>query len=165
LEVKARCHDLSAARATIHQLGARPADVQVQIDTYFRVPNSRLKLRQIQGQSDELISYDRPDQREARISSYHRVPVGDAEGLKALLIAALGLRGEVRKRREVCLWHNVRIHLDLVTGLGTFVEFEAVLSAGETEAASRILLDQLCRELAICPGDTFAGSYADLMGF
>jgi len=33
----------------------------------------------------------------------------------------------VSKRREIYLWHNVRIHLDAVTGLGSFVEFEAVL--------------------------------------
>jgi adenylate cyclase class IV len=32
----------------------------------------------------------------------------------------------VSKRREIYLWHNVRIHPDAVTGLGSFVEFEAV---------------------------------------
>jgi adenylate cyclase, class 2 len=163
LELKARCADLAAARATVLRLGARPAGVLVQIDTYFRVPNGRLKLRRIDGQADELIWYDRPDQGETRISRYYRVPVADADGLKTALTAAFGLRGEVHKRREVCLWHNVRIHLDEVDGLGTFVEFEAVLSADETEAPARDRLDLLCRELRIGALETFGGSYADML--
>ena len=93
LELKATCANLAAARETVLRLGARPAGVLVQIDTYFRVPNGRLKLRCIEEQGDELIWYDRPDQGETRISRYYRVPVADASGLKAALTAALGVRG------------------------------------------------------------------------
>jgi adenylate cyclase class IV len=164
LELKARCADLATARETVVRLGARPAGVLVQTDTYFRVPNGRMKLRCIEGEADELIGYDRADQGGSRISRYHRVPVTDADGVKAALTAALGVRGEVHKRRELCLWHNVRIHLDEVAGLGLFVEFEAVLSADETEATARERLEQLSRELKIGPGDTFGGSYADMLG-
>ena len=164
LELKAQCADLTLARAAVLRLGARSPGPLVQIDTYFCVPSGRLKLRWIEGQASQLIWYERPDQSEARISRYYLAPVMDAEGLKAALSAALGVRGEVRKHREVCLWHNVRIHLDDVAGLGQFVEFEAVLSPGETEADSRYRLDQLCRELNISPSDICSGSYADLLG-
>ena len=84
--------------------------------------------------------------------------------LSSCLTAALGLRGEVQKRREVHLWHNVRIHLDQVAGLGHFVELEAVLNTEDDEAASPARLEQLCQALGISPGDSLAGSYADLLG-
>jgi adenylate cyclase, class 2 len=164
LELKARYADLAAARAAVLRLMGRSTELLVQVDTYFHVPNGRLKLRWIEGQASQLIWYERPDQSEARISRYYLVPVMDADGLKTALTAALGVRGEVRKHREVCLWHNVRIHLDQVAGLGQFVEFEAVLSPGETEADSRYRLGQLCRELDILPSDICSGSYADLLG-
>jgi adenylate cyclase, class 2 len=164
LELKARCADLDAARATVLRLGAQPAGIQVQTDTYFFVPTGRLKLRQIEDHLSELIWYDRPNQSVIRTSRYHRVPVAEPDALRAALTAALGVRGEVHKRREVLLWYNIRIHLDDVSGLGAFLEFEAVLASEGKESASRERLDQLCHDLAIGPSDRLAGSYADLLG-
>jgi predicted adenylyl cyclase CyaB len=162
--MKARCADLVAARAAALRLGARSTDLLIQIDTYFRVSSGRLKLRCTQGQAGQLIWYDRPDQSEASISRYYVVPLMDVEALKTALTAALGVRGEVCKHRQLFLWHNVRIHLDDVAGLGQFVEFEAVLSSDETEAASRDRLNRLCRELNISPSDTCSTSYVELLG-
>jgi predicted adenylyl cyclase CyaB len=164
LELKSRCADLSAARAAVRRLGARLDGMQTQTDTYFRVPRGRLKLRRIQGLADELIWYERPDQSQARISRYFRVPVTNSDGLQTALTAALGVRGEVSKRREIYLWQNVRIHLDDVAGLGFFVEFEAVLSLQDTEAVAHQHLNDLRRELAIGDSDTCDASYADLLG-
>lgn len=164
LEIKARYPELTIVRAIVSRLGARPAGVEFQTDTYFPVPHGRLKLREIKGQPPVLIWYDRPDCSVARLSAYHLVPVADAAALKAALAAALGVRGEVHKRREIYLWHNVRIHLDEVARLGTFIEFEAVLSsdADETQASDR--LARLCQELAINPAEQIAPSYAELLG-
>ena len=164
LELKARYPDLAAARAVVGRLGARSAGVELQTDTYFPVPHGRLKLREIQGQAAVLIWYDRPDLSEARLSAYHLVPVADAAVLKAALTAALGIRGAVHKRREIYLWHNVRIHLDEVARLGTFIEFEAVLSSDEDEAQAPGRLARLCQELAITPAQHVASSYAELLG-
>jgi predicted adenylyl cyclase CyaB len=164
LEVKARHADLAAAQAAAVRLGARVAGVEAQTDTYFRVPHGRLKLREIEGQPAVLVWYDRPDQTGTRGSDYFLVPVPDAAAMKAALAAALGVRGAVRKRRAVYLWHNVRIHLDEVAGLGTFVEFEAVLSAAEDEATAVARLEELGAALGILPADHLAPSYADLLG-
>ena len=50
--------------------------------------------------------------------------------------AALGTVVVVSKRRRLFLWEGVRIHLDEVEGLGSFVEFEAVLpDAGDLAGA------------------------------
>jgi adenylate cyclase class IV len=164
LELKARHADLRAAAAALERLGARGPAVEDQTDTYFRVPNGRLKLREIAGQPAVLIRYDRPDHPDARTSTYLLVPAPDPDGLRAALAAAVGVRGTVRKRRTVYLWHNVRIHLDEVAGLGTFVEFEAVLSPGEDEPAARARLEELGGLLGIGPADHLAPSYADLLG-
>jgi hypothetical protein len=51
-----------------------------------------------------------------------------------------------------------------LTDLGTFVEFEAVLSSEEDETQAPDRLNQLCHELAIMPADHIASSYAELMG-
>lgn len=163
LELKARCGDLVSARDRVLQLDVRTLGIEVQTDTYFHVSRGRLKLRCIEGQPAVLIAYERADRTEVRASHYHLVPVTDPAALTAALAAVLGIRGEVRKRREIFLHHNVRIHLDEVTRLGTFVEFEAVQSEETTPEQSRQYLAELCRLLAISPADCVAESYADLL--
>jgi predicted adenylyl cyclase CyaB len=163
LELKARLAAPSAALTAVLKLGAHAGGQEIQTDTYFRVPKGRLKLREIEGQPAVLIWYERPDQDSARLSSYFLVPVADAASLKAALATALGVRGSVRKRRGIYFWHNVRIHLDQVEDLGTFVEFEAVLGPQENEDTARCRLAQLGAALAITPADHIADSYADLL--
>ena len=80
-----------------------------------------------------------------------------------MLAAALGVRVEVGKRREIFLYHNVRIHLDEVARLGTFVEFEAVQTGAVSAEESRRYLDELTRLLEIGPEDAVASSYGDLL--
>jgi predicted adenylyl cyclase CyaB len=165
LERKARCADLSAAAAAIGRLGARHEGVLEQTDVYFRSAKGRLKLRTTEGQPAVLIWYERPDETSARWSRYYLVPVSDPTALRAALAAALGERGEVRKRRTLWMWHNVRIHLDEVVGLGTFIEFEAVMAANEDEATAQARLAELAAVLGLTPAGDVAGSYADLLGF
>jgi adenylate cyclase class 2 len=168
IEIKARCGDLDAARAAAQSLGAEPAGTVNQLDTYFRVPNGRLKLREINGERAELIWYVRPDHADARASDYSIVPVTpDAVGsLKRTLATALTVRGEVRKRRELWLWHNVRIHLDTVEHLGTFIEYEAVIGSGEggDERTAHERLRQLSEVMNVRDEDRLAQSYSDLLG-
>jgi len=144
--------------------GVRAGGVENQVDTYFPVPHGRLKLREINEESATLIFYVRADRAVARICTYQLVPVPDPVALKTALTAALGVRGVVRKRREIYFWHNVRIHLDEVAGLGTFVELEAVLAADDDEGLAKERLDHLCKMLGIAPGDLLSQSNADLLG-
>lgn len=164
LELKARCPDLAAARKAAFSLGVQAAGVEIQIDTFFHVPRGRLKLREIDGKEAVLIWYDRPDHDDARLSNYYLVPVPESGLMKTALQAALGIRGEVRKRREIFLWHHVRIHLDEVAGFGPAIEFEAVLSPQKDVTAAQDQLDHLCQVLRIMPEDHLKSSYADLLG-
>jgi predicted adenylyl cyclase CyaB len=162
LERKARCADLAAAAAVLAGLGARCQGTLEQTDVYFHVLTGRLKLRTTTEQQAVLLWYDRPDEKSARWSRYHLVPVSEPAPLRAALAEALGERGEVRKRRTLWLWHNVRIHLDSVEGLGTFVEFEAVMSLDDDEATAYERLAQLGAALGLTPADDVAQSYGDM---
>ena len=166
VELKCRCHDLPAARAAALALSPPPRDGGLlrQIDTYYPVPHGRLKLREIVGVESVLIAYHRSDAAQSRHSDYRLTTVPDPDGLRAALASTLGLRGEVRKVRQLLLWHNVRIHLDDVDRLGTFVEFEAVIGPGGDEAVGHARLEHLCLALSLSPADVQTGSYADLLG-
>jgi predicted adenylyl cyclase CyaB len=172
IELKARLADLQAARNVARTIATKRLGVQQQADTYFHCRHGRLKLRQIDGLSAQLIWYARPDQQGPKASQYQLVPISNAETLKAALAAALGVRVVVQKRREIFLVDNVRIHLDEVAGLGDFLEFEAVLGpetdailGPETaDAAGRAQLDQLIETFALDPGDLLSGSYGDMLG-
>src|SRR5688500_5663142 len=115
LELKVRVPDLARVRSACARVATAAAVIE-QVDTYFHAARSRLKVRESVSGSEEcaatLIAYSRPDRGGVRASDYHLVAVPDPAGVKAALSAALGVRGVVRKRREVHMYHNVRIHLD-----------------------------------------------------
>jgi len=162
LEVKAAAASLGSVRSRLRALeGATRHATLRQTDWYFRVPKGRLKLRQVGSRRDaELIAYLRPDRTSARTSEFQRLPSADAAGTRRLLERMLGLRGCVRKRREVWLYQNARIHLDTVEGVGRFIEIEVVATRGMAQA--RALMKELRDVLAISATDLIAGSYGEL---
>lgn len=163
IELKARLANLDAARRVAESVASGRLGLQQQVDTYFHCRDGRLKLREIDGLSAQLVWYARPDQQGPKASDYVLVPIADPETLKAALAAALGIRVVVRKRREIFLADNVRIHLDEVQELGRFLEFEAVLSPQVDDARGRAQLDELVALFSIDKSDLQSGSYADLI--
>jgi adenylate cyclase class 2 len=125
VELKARDPDPEGSLGASLQAGAVDQGWLQQLDTYFRVSQGRLKLREQDG-SAELIYYERSDESIERESTYRIVPVVAPDALKDALGAALGVLVAVEKSRRLLLWRNVRIHLDEVPGLGSFIELEAV---------------------------------------
>jgi len=164
IEIKARLADPQAARQVAASLATTTLGLQEQVDTYFHCPNGRLKLRQINGRDAQLVWYARPDQAGPKASDYRLVPTANPETLKAALAAALGTRCVVRKQRQIYLHHNVRIHLDEVEGLGSFLEFEAVVGSDVDDIAARGQVDRLMAEFGITPADLLATSYGDMLG-
>ncbi|HUT36053.1 MAG TPA: class IV adenylate cyclase [Planctomycetota bacterium] len=163
IELKARCADLARAAAACERLGARRVWTRRQVDTYFAVTKGRLKLRVEEPGDAALVRYQRDDVAGARESLYEVSPVADASGALAALAAKHGIRCRVEKTRTLYLLENVRIHLDDVAGLGTFVEFEAVMGGGSSDAASNALLRRLRSELGIGDAELVAASYSDLL--
>jgi cytidine deaminase len=164
VELKARCADLDAAAARCLAIGASDEGVLTQRDTYYAARSGRLKLREDPSRGSELLAYSRPDDPEAAESSYLLAPVSAAAEVNEALSAALGdPLVVVSKRRRLFLWQGVRIHLDEVEGLGTFIELEAVLPDAGDLAEAREKVDQLRDELRISEDDLVAGGYADLL--
>jgi predicted adenylyl cyclase CyaB len=162
IELKARIADIAAARRTAVSLATEYVGIERQIDTYFHCRNGRLKLREIEGAPAQLISYSRPDAGGPKPSDYDIVAVDDACRFKRLLEASLGIRVVVDKRREIFLCGNTRIHLDEVAGLGTFLEFEAVLEPSYNDHAGEVHVDQLAKHFGIAASDLVSGSYCEL---
>ncbi len=125
IEIKARCHDLSRIRDILHALGSDCKGVDHQIDTYFKVQDGRLKLRQ-GNIENALIFYRRPDQSRPKQSDVMLYPTGNGSALFAMLEASIGVYVQVDKKREIHFIGHVKFHLDEVKGLGTFVEIEAI---------------------------------------
>jgi adenylate cyclase class IV len=165
IELKVRIADLAAAEATARSLGASGPTRLRQVDSYFACPRGRLKLREISGDETraELIFYLRDDLGGTRPSDYRIVPTGDPAGLKDTLVAALGLKNVVDKRRTLYLLGNLRIHLDQVAGLGDFLEFEAVLDPESSDQAGDTLVRELAARFGIDPDRGIAGSYTELL--
>jgi homotetrameric cytidine deaminase len=162
VELKAADRDPETTATRCLALGATDRGELHQTDTYFLARRGRLKLRTDESAA-ELIAYTRPDHPDAAESTYVLAPVSAPEELADALEAALGTVVIVSKRRRLFLWEGVRIHLDEVDGLGSFVEFEAVLpDAGDAETA-RGKVARLRAELAIEDDALISAGYADLL--
>jgi homotetrameric cytidine deaminase len=164
VEIKARDADPAATLERALALGASDEGVLTQRDTYFGRARGRLKLREQEGGDESgarLIAYTRPDANEARTSSYRLAEVGDPAALADALDAALGTLVVVDKRRRLLLYENVRIHIDDVAGLGSFVELEGVAGADSDLSREHELVARLREELAL--GEPVPGSYSDLL--
>jgi homotetrameric cytidine deaminase len=163
LELKARDPNPEVSTARCLSLGAVSAGTLNQRDVYFLAQRGRLKLRTEEHGGSELIAYRRADALEPTDSNYVLAPVTDPEAVLEALDAALGTLVVVLKRRHLFLWEGVRIHLDEVAELGSFVELEAVLpDAGDLETA-RAKVARLRSELGIDDDALVAVGYADLV--
>jgi adenylate cyclase class 2 len=164
IEIKARCADHAPIRRILQQERAEFCGTDHQLDTYFRVPQGRLKLRRGTIENN-LIQYHRDNQAGPKASHVHLYPVREVrDQLHAALAAALGILVEVDKKREIYFLENVKFHLDTVQGLGTFVEIEAIDEKG-TIGAER-LHEQCEHYLAlfqIAEKDLLTHSYSDML--
>jgi len=150
-------------RARAEALSGAPALLIVQDDSFFSVPHGRLKLREFDDGSAELIHYHRADSAEAKASDYVRVPVTEPAALREALTRACGLQGRVQKQRWLCLIGSTRIHIDRVAGLGDFMELEVVLQDGQSDAEGHGIAERLMLQLGLADAERLAGAYLDLL--
>jgi predicted adenylyl cyclase CyaB len=165
LEIKARCADLETARERTRALATSCVGIDRQTDTYFATRRGRLKLRESSLSGGQLVPYLRPDQTGPKRADYGVIPIEEPERVKALLSEILGVHRVVRKVREIWLHENVRIHLDEVEELGSFVELEAVYDgAPESLSAQERKVRSLMDQLGIGEEDLVDVSYEGLLG-
>jgi predicted adenylyl cyclase CyaB len=163
VEIKSRIEDIDVVRSAALAAGARPHAVEEQTDRYYVLDGGRrVKLRTFGGGRAELIEYDRPEVGGVRTSEYTVTPVRDDEAGACLVPKGKPLV-VVRKRREILLWDNVRIHLDRVEGLGSFLELEAVVDQRHDEARCGEQVAFLMRALGVDEAALLRLSYSDLL--
>ncbi len=159
LEIKARCSDPARVRRILRSKKARFGGLDHQIDTYFRIPSGRLKLRE--GRIENaLIYYRRVDQKKSKECHSTLFPFDKKSPLKRILAVAFGVLAVVDKKREIYFIKNAKFHIDRVKKLGNFVEIEVF---GPKCAAAR--LERQCERfrdlLGIRAKDLVADSYSD----
>ena len=162
LEFKANCESLDVLRQRLANFQAEHRHTMTQLDTYFNVPQGRLKLREIDTHKAELIYYERSDLAESRYSNYQICDVPEPMAFKQIATMALGVKGVVEKQRELWMFGDTRIHLDEVKDLGQFVELETVIHS-QTEAEAQTEHQLVKDTLGIKEEDLVSVSYSDLI--
>src|SRR5882724_7615393 len=161
VELKAELRDLPIARATCRAIGASFILAFDQSDTYFRIPHGRLKKRETDGEPAEYIFYERPNRAGPKLSQftiYSEEAAMERFGREPLPVWVV-----VRKRRELWMHGNVRIHLDQVDGLGAFLEFEALVSRDHNIAQCQEAVTQLRLRFQPVLGELIDCGYSDLL--
>jgi len=162
LELKSKCVNMEKLRRLIFELGAEYQKTMHQIDTYFNIPKGRLKLREIDGETAQLVYYERADENASRYSNYSIVEITDASGFKRMMMDALGVKAIVDKMRELWIYGNTRIHVDDVDDLGHFVELETVIT-NQTNTEAQAEHNFVKRALEIDDAEIVPVSYSDLI--
>jgi adenylate cyclase class 2 len=163
IEIKAKCNDPESIRNYLLQHKAELKGTDEQTDTYFNVPNGRLKLREGNIENN-LIFYERNNQAGPKSSHFNLVKVEDAKGLKEMLTKSMGVKVVVTKRREIYYINNVKFHIDEVPGLGSFVEIEAGNILADLSATQlKAQCDHYMKELGIDESDLVEISYSDML--
>ncbi len=159
---QARCNNPESIRSYLLSHKAELKGTDKQTDTYFNVPNGRLKLREGNIENN-LIFYKRNNQAGPKSSHFNLVKVEDAIGLKEALTKSLGVKVVISKLREIYYINNVKFHIDEVPGLGSFVEIEAGnILADLTATQLKEQCDHFMKELGIRETDLVEISYSDM---
>ena len=164
LEIKAHCKNTDKTEELIKKIATSFLGTDHQIDTYFFTKNGRFKLRESSLSGSYLIPYIRNDQTNAKLSLYEKIDVENAKNVKSIFENLLGIDVIVKKKRKIYLFKNVRIHLDEISNLGSFIEFEAVFDkSNSNEKEENEKINFLLNYLDVKQEDLISKSYENLM--
>ncbi|PIR21057.1 MAG: adenylate cyclase [Deltaproteobacteria bacterium CG11_big_fil_rev_8_21_14_0_20_47_16] len=163
IEIKAHLANPEKAHAAAKAAHGEYVGQDHQIDTYFCTPHGRLKLRESSLSGAQLIPYMRTDQSGPKKSTYALIPIAEPSTCKQLLTDILGVEAIVDKMRDIYLIGNVRVHIDTVVGLGSFLEFEAVYKNPADEAAEHAKVVALMEKFGVEQSHLLTGSYREMV--
>jgi len=163
IEIKAKITRPEFIRSYLTNSNAEFRGTDFQTDTYFKVPNGRLKLREGNIENN-LIYYERENTPGAKESNFQLVRLPDSKDLKEVLTKSIGIKIVVKKKREIYFIKNVKFHIDEVEGLGNFAEIEASdLYADISKKELQKQCDFYLSEFRIKKEDLVSGSYSDML--
>lgn len=161
VEFKAELIDLPLARTLCRAVGATSISTMQQTDTYFKLAAGRLKKREIPGEATEYIFYQRPDKTQPKISDFKIY--SENEAITRFGATVLPVWLVVKKTRELWMLGNVRIHLDTVEKLGSFLEFEALVTPQLDVSRCHAIVAKLREHFQPALGEPVSVGYSDLL--
>ncbi|MEO7265209.1 MAG: class IV adenylate cyclase [Ferruginibacter sp.] len=163
IEFKARIMNIKAAEEKLQQLNPIFIGEDLQTDTYYNVPQGRLKLRE-GNIENALIYYERENlagSKQSNVILYEHTP---SSQLKSLIEKVHGIKTIVIKRRKIYFIDNVKFHFDHVENLGEFMEVEAIDKDGSIPVTMlQMQADKYSSFFEISPQDFIELSYSDMM--
>jgi len=162
-EFKARSNNLEQLENRLQELDPEFIGEDNQTDTYFNVSKGRLKLRE-GNIENALIYYERQDTPGAKQSDVLLYRHSPDKSLKDILSKVHGIKIIVEKKRRIYFIDNVKFHFDTITGLGTFIEVEAIDKDGDLGIEKlKEQADKYTRFFDILPDDFISMSYSDML--
>jgi len=163
IEIKARLQNATVAHGIATQLSEAEPELIRQRDVFFATSNGRLKLRILESDRAELISYRRSNISAVRRSDYQivtsRCPIdflNDLTGTHSVI-------GVVTKLRWLYRVGQTRIHIDCVRGLGDFLEFEVVMRPNQREVEGHAAVNELLQLFGVKSEELMGDAYVDLL--
>lgn len=161
VECKYELRDPELCRSVIARLGAKAVLTIRQTDTYYKVPDGRLKRRDVPGEPTEWIFYHRQNRMKARLSHFQIYSQAEAEakfGTRPLPVWVI-----VEKTREIWLMGEIRLHLDEVEKLGRFFEVEALVTPRRHVGICHEEVNRIIEQLGPVLGEPISMSYSDML--
>jgi len=163
LEIKIKTRSHKGYIEILNSIGAEYCGILYQKDIYFKVPSGLLKLR-IENDKYTLIRYARHEMGK-RWSNYELLKLEavhpEGKNPEKFMTGLLKTEAIVKKKRIFYLYNNTRIHLDVVKGLGKYLELETLLVTDKKDAAIRFR--EMLSLLRINPVKQIHSSYKNLI--
>jgi len=146
--------------------GEGQAEIIVQHDVFFKVPNGRLKLR-YETDKAKLVQYSRDNIAGPKLSKFNILEVSDGPLLERMLDESVGILGVLDKTRHLFIYKGrTRIHLDIVKANDSDyygIEFEVVLKSDEDVELGNGIADELTKAFRLEKDQMLEGSYFEIL--
>jgi len=164
IELKISINDFSEIIPLLRKAKAKHVGEMHQIDTYYCCRNKRLKIRNIDNKEYALISYKRPDRANGKVSNYEMFDISPKEinSVRSSMERKFKQGVIVEKNRDLWIWKNTRIHLDIVSRLGNFLEIETIVDNRVFKSAKKEFND-IFKLLDLKKYKKISNSYSDLL--
>ncbi|XOU95055.1 MAG: class IV adenylate cyclase [Candidatus Kerfeldbacteria bacterium] len=164
VELKVKIDNHKDIVLQLKKIKAKKIAILNQVDTYFNCPSGRLKLREIINKKFELIYYRRPDSAKSKVSEYYILNLDKKQSAQTtkILSNAYGNKVVVKKRRELWMYRQTRVHLDTVSKLGIFLELETLTEKLNLSKA-KIEHKEVINHLELNKFKKIQTSYSDLL--
>lgn len=162
LEIKVKVGNLDDIKN--HLVSDAYRDTLEQVDTYFLLGETKIKIRE-EKKASELIIYFRKIKKGSRESRYYRIPLTTHSFfvVNGLLSSIFGVKVKVIKKRDLYIYKNTRIHIDTVNDLGNFIELETVCKDPRCGKEYHDEHEEVKKKLSLDRYKTIAGSYSGLL--